>query len=263
MSRNLPIFSHAGMTKEIIGKKFNRLTVIKQDGSYKTGTKLFLCKCECGGSTKTSASHLKRGEVKSCGCLVKEVSSKNGKNTKKDILNMKFGRLLVLKENGRSKHGVKWLCKCDCGNEKTVLGVALRRGTKSCGCINKEISVLTGKLKRAKDPWLVEMYHYSNGAEVRSLLFKISKKYFIKLVTSDCYYCGNTPQQTCYSAELKENKVKRNGIDRIDNNIGYIKSNCVPCCKTCNFEKRAQTYEQFIENTKRRFEHLIKKGILY
>jgi hypothetical protein len=28
-----------------------------------------------------------------------------------------------------------WLCRCDCGNEKPVLGTALRsRHTKSCGC---------------------------------------------------------------------------------------------------------------------------------
>jgi hypothetical protein len=53
----------------------------------------------------------------------------------------KFGRLQVLKEAGRNKHGkILWLCKCDCGNEIEVSGNSLqRKNTRSCGCIKKEM----------------------------------------------------------------------------------------------------------------------------
>ena len=34
-----------------------------------------------------------------------------------------------------------WLCRCECGNERIVLGKSLRNGhTSSCGCLNKEIN---------------------------------------------------------------------------------------------------------------------------
>lgn len=49
----------------------------------------------------------------------------------------KFGRLSVIRENGRDSHGaVLWLCACVCGKEKLVRGACLTGGTtKSCGCL--------------------------------------------------------------------------------------------------------------------------------
>lgn len=54
----------------IIGKKFNKLTVLEETDKYnKSGHKLFLCRCDCGGKILTSKSALQRGDNKSCGCL--------------------------------------------------------------------------------------------------------------------------------------------------------------------------------------------------
>lgn len=62
-----------------------------------------------------------------------------------DITGQKFGRLTVVKrvEDHVMPSGGKrsrWLCKCDCGNEITIMGKALtkKNGTKSCGCYAKE-----------------------------------------------------------------------------------------------------------------------------
>lgn len=58
---------------------------------------------------------------------------------KKDMIGLRFGLLVVLCENGRSKKGeILWKCRCDCGNEVTVDGCNLRRKkrpTRSCGCL--------------------------------------------------------------------------------------------------------------------------------
>lgn len=44
----------------------------------------------------------------------------------------------------------KWLCKCECGNERVVLGGNLTSGnTSSCGCIRKSRS--KNKVKRATE----------------------------------------------------------------------------------------------------------------
>ena len=66
----------------------------------------------------------------------------------KDITGMKFGRLTVLRLSHKdSRQECHWLCKCECGNEKTVSGNKLRSGnTKSCGCMQKEF--LDGRLRR-------------------------------------------------------------------------------------------------------------------
>ena len=59
-----------------------------------------------------------------------------------DLTGKRFGRLLVIERDGSNKHGqVKWLCRCDCGAEKHILGMCLSRGeTQSCGCLHREIT---------------------------------------------------------------------------------------------------------------------------
>lgn len=51
----------------------------------------------------------------------------------------KFGRLTVLDQTiHRPRH---WLCKCDCGAEKSVRADHLINGaTKSCGCLNRQMA---------------------------------------------------------------------------------------------------------------------------
>lgn len=58
-----------------------------------------------------------------------------------DITGQRFGRLTVLEMAApdENKKGVRWRCLCDCGNEKILLGIALRRGHyQSCGCLRRD-----------------------------------------------------------------------------------------------------------------------------
>lgn len=57
-----------------------------------------------------------------------------------DLRGQPFGKLTVLRENGRDKRNkILWLCRCECGNEVTVSGGNLRsENTKSCGCYKRE-----------------------------------------------------------------------------------------------------------------------------
>ena len=59
---------------------------------------------------------------------------------KVDMTGRPIGRLLVIEECGRSSNGkVLWRCRCECGNEVTVLGDNLRNEhTTSCGCYRRE-----------------------------------------------------------------------------------------------------------------------------
>lgn len=65
-----------------------------------------------------------------------------------DLTGQRFGRLTVIRENGRNSSGkVLWKCLCDCGNEKITHTGNLRNGqAMSCGCYNREIN-RTLKLK--------------------------------------------------------------------------------------------------------------------
>lgn len=54
-------------------------------------------------------------------------------------IGQRFYRLTVVEERPHTVKHRKWLCKCECGGEKVVLGVSLQSGaTRSCGCLNRE-----------------------------------------------------------------------------------------------------------------------------
>ena len=59
-----------------------------------------------------------------------------------DLTGQRFGRLVVVERAENSADGrARWLCRCDCGQSKTVLGEHLKKGrTKSCGCAKSESS---------------------------------------------------------------------------------------------------------------------------
>lgn len=53
-----------------------------------------------------------------------------------DELGKRYDKLVVVARSLSPRRGsVAWLCRCDCGNERVVLGIQLRSGTvRSCGC---------------------------------------------------------------------------------------------------------------------------------
>lgn len=58
-----------------------------------------------------------------------------------DLTAQRFGRWIALRFVGTNKHrAAQWLCRCDCGQERTVTAQSLKRlESRSCGCYGKEI----------------------------------------------------------------------------------------------------------------------------
>ena len=66
------VFEEMAKDSKMLGKKFNRLTILERiAGTHKVHPK-FVCKCECGNICIVSKPKLLRGHTKSCGCLQKE-----------------------------------------------------------------------------------------------------------------------------------------------------------------------------------------------
>ncbi|WP_282798788.1 hypothetical protein [Lactococcus lactis] len=58
--------------RDITGQTFDRLTALEPTDKRSSGYTVWLCQCECGNKKLASVNHLLQGNVKSCGCLVKE-----------------------------------------------------------------------------------------------------------------------------------------------------------------------------------------------
>lgn len=62
---------------DLTGKKYNHLTVVKQNGRTKDRHILWECVCDCGNTTYVSSRDLITGHTKSCGCIQKDAVKKS------------------------------------------------------------------------------------------------------------------------------------------------------------------------------------------
>ena len=130
--------------KDLSGQKYNYLTFLYQDPD---NNKKWICRCDCGNLKSVYPYNVKRGLTQSCGCLHSKIVSDKLTN---DLTNQRFGKLVVQKRDltkAKSK-GVYWICKCDCGNETSVISHSLTDGTtNSCGCLKRELTSRNLSLK--------------------------------------------------------------------------------------------------------------------
>lgn len=135
-----------GKVINLVGERFGRWTVLERAEkpiNSRSSSAFWKCRCDCGTEKIISGNVLRQGKSKSCGCLNKEPRAK-------DITGQRFGKLTVLKRVPRPEHvsgaDAYWLCKCDCGKEKIIIGKSLRNGsTVTCGCHCDKITNLVGQ----------------------------------------------------------------------------------------------------------------------
>ena len=117
---------------DLTNKKFNEWTVL-----YYVGNSKWHCRCSCGKEKDVNTVSLRKGTSKSCGCQ-KIIKSRENNGKFINEVGNKYGLLTVLEKDeelSNKKHRAYWLCRCDCGNLKTVSSKCLREGkTQSCGC---------------------------------------------------------------------------------------------------------------------------------
>ena len=114
---------------DIANQRFGRLVALYPAGQLQNGTTVWRCRCDCGKEKDIRVTSLLNGDTKSCGCFRTDKRAL-------DLTNQKFGRLLALNrlEQQDDWGNFYWLCKCDCGQNATVLAASLVSGnTQSCG----------------------------------------------------------------------------------------------------------------------------------
>jgi hypothetical protein len=185
---------------DLTGQVFGRLTVL-EDAGRRNGRVLWKCLCDCGNIVDVLAESLRGGHTKSCGCYSKELTSqRNYVNLAEQI----FGRLTVLEEAGRDKHGnTIWKCLCECGNMIEVVTGHLQDGhSQSCGCFRREQTSkrhyknLTGKVFGRLT--VLEDVGRKHGRVSWRCLCECGH---VVDVISSCLQNGNTKSCGCYHKE--------------------------------------------------------------
>ena len=109
--------------EDLRGQKFGEWEPLEFIGGSHSKWK---CKCSCGNIGIVAAYDLKSKKSTSCG--------HDKDKPIRDLTGLKFGHYTVIKY----LHKGNYLCECDCGNIKEVLGQNLTSGNiVSCGCASK------------------------------------------------------------------------------------------------------------------------------
>jgi len=134
---------------DLVGKTFEDLTVIKFiERRGKKNIAFYLCLCSCGKECERRRDTLLNGVSKNCGCGRSKATSKARSN---DLTGKMFGHLEVLERDGSDKHGnAIFKCLCTkCQKKISIRGSDLKKGQKSCGCVNGVYSEEAAKTRRA------------------------------------------------------------------------------------------------------------------
>lgn len=172
----------------------------------------------------------------------------------KDLSGKRFGKLTAIKQGDKATGRYKWLVRCECGVEKYIRGSDLTSGhISSCGCTRSENNVRYWQGKKPPNTLdtgvaafrsLYRRYKYA--AMQRGYDFSLTEEQFKKLTSRTCYYCGRNPNQIVADYGSMNGSYFFNGVDRINNDLGYVLENCVTCCKICNRAKHSLTHEEFM-----------------
>ncbi len=161
-----------------------------------------------------------------------------------DMAGQIIGKLTVIRRSPRKstcRNEAMWECLCSCGNIVDIPGSQLRSKRRTCGCSR---GVYRGAFPNGGASELYQKYR--QNAKTRELVFELTPRQFMQLTVMDCHYCGVEARQEIASSAASAVTYWYNGIDRCDNTVGYIISNCVPCCKTCNVMKSTMHIETFL-----------------
>lgn len=151
-----------------------------------------------------------------------------------DLTGKRFGLLTVVEKAGKTKHGaIKWLCKCDCGKETTVIGDELRKGnTTSCGCYAKEVARKTAQTHIAgknKTHGKTGTLIYKEWSEMKRRCFNendISYHNYGGRGITVCERWANSFEAFYEDvSKLPHFREKGYSLDRIDNNGNYEPNN--------------------------------------
>lgn len=186
-----------------------------------------LCRCECGQERVLVMSTVANGGSKSCGCRM----TRNGEKLVKDMVGLRFGRLLVVERAGSTGRKATWACRCDCGAEHVATGYDLRAGhTTSCGCKNRPHGLSGHRLYQTWSSMMKRCYNSACAA---------FKDYGGRGIT----VCSEWHDPRRFIEDMWPSFVEGMSLDRVDNSAGYSKENCKWATRSQqNSNKRPSVY---------------------
>lgn len=160
------------------------------------------------------------------------------------LLGNRYGELVVLeirrrlRNNGYTEEQAR--CSCVCGKISWYSSTRLRQGKSMLcrSCTTKRAWKTVPRLSPQEILLRTREKNYRTHAMKKGRLWLLTRQSFRELISKSCTYCGTEPA---------------GGIDRRNNTQGYTEQNSESCCAQCNYAKREQTVDEFLNWARRVF----------
>lgn len=144
--------------------------------------------------------------------------------------------------------------KCVCGGERIAIISNIINSKYKC-CINCAAKRGKRGIQNLLPDGLGAKRHVINAikqsAKYRDIKYNLTEDEAIFFISKNCYYCDDPPKSIVKEGSKYTGIFYYNGIDRVDNNIGYEKSNCVTSCYQCNIAKSTLSKQEFLDKIKK------------
>lgn len=165
------------------------------------------------------------------------------------------GNVIIDGPRPTAQHNVQWKARCICGNERWTYANSLRKSIHPCKrCYDNSMKNFdTGPaIKRA-------FISLKANAKSRNIAVELNEEQFYEIAKENCFYCNSGPTEK-NGPKKWQASVKLNGVDRVDNSIGYTVDNSVSCCYDCNRIKSDFTKQDFLNHITKIYEWSIKNA---
>lgn len=148
----------------------------------------------------------------------------------------KVGNLTIIslhKSKISTNRGCVYKCLCDCGSiTMKTAGYLYVSRVNNCGCHNP--SKMDDRENQIIKRLIKEKMYNTRTRHGNVSFFSLTFDQFKEIIKKPCFYCGishSMERKDMVKDKVSTDTVLRyNGIDRIENEIGYTVENSVPCC---------------------------------
>ena len=171
-----------------------------------------------------------------------------------DLTGNKYGRLVVVSPGETCANGAaQWVCRCDCGKEKTFRANNLRSGrSTSCGCFRKEVVRALGiaRRKSAADRHKTSPEHQA-WLDMKNRCLNPRCKAWPDYGGRGIKVCERwIRDRRAFEVDMGPRPSRAHSIERRDNSRGYDPDNCYWADRTTQNNNTRRN--RFIEHDGRR-----------
>lgn len=214
----------SGKTKDLVGKRFGRLTVLKKLGAITKSVNIYwLCSCDCGKDKVVRGDYLRNGGTSSCGCFGDENRKIKGRWKERKQICQICGKPFIYKSSITPK-----CCSTECKKKFDTDYVRNKNNSSFEQKLASQVRGIKSRCKKEKIEFNIDTPFILNLFNKQS---KKCKKTGIPFVLNNCDQSGGKSPWGP-------------SIDKINPNKGYTKDNIQLVCLMYNFCKGVWSDEE-------------------